>query len=222
MTPLSISNGASITAHTIYGIGRNYAAHAQEMGSEVPKEPIVFMKPLSALCVAPREIVLPADVGRVDHEVEWVVVLGKGGKNLDTRQALASIAAVGVGLDLTARDYQNTAKQTGTPWTLAKGLDGFGVVGPLVAFDPSQMPYRFSLRVGEEERQSGTTSNMIFSIEALLVALSRRFTLAPGTILFTGTPQGIGPLEDGDRIDAILHGTESRICATVRRERSAR
>lgn len=201
--------------HTIFAIGRNYAAHAKEMKSEVPTSPMVFSKPASSL-TAQGPILIPPGIGRVDHEVELVVALGSGGKNISREEAGKCIAGFAVGIDLTARDLQAEAKKNGSPWLLSKGLDTFACIGSWIGPARADATFGLELRVNGEVRQSGSTANMIFSTLDIIAYLSTRFTLSAGTLIYTGTPEGVSPLQIDDRVDAILVGTESRFSAVVK------
>jgi len=201
-------------------IGRNYAKHAEEMGSDVPDVPMVFLKPASAIIRSGETVVLPPQSQNVHHEVEMVAVIGKEGKNIDPGAALEYVAAYAVGLDMTARDLQSAAKERRHPWSVAKGFDTFAPLGPLTPADQVGDPQNLEirLRVNGEERQRASTDHMIFSVADLVAYCSRIFTLAPGDLLYTGTPDGVGPVEGGDVLDATLTG-----CAPlhVRVERAA-
>lgn len=185
---------------TIWCVGRNYAAHAKELGNPVPAEPVVFTKPASAVVGDGGVVPLPPDSARVDHEVELVVGLGKG-----------KVPVYAVGIDFTARDVQERLKKEGLPWTLAKARRGFAAVGP---FAPARLPQELTLSVNGEARQKGRTSDMLFDVPRLLAYLDEKFGLAEGDIVFTGTPPGVGSLKKGDRIEASLGGA-SRLRLTV-------
>jgi 2-keto-4-pentenoate hydratase/2-oxohepta-3-ene-1,7-dioic acid hydratase in catechol pathway len=200
-----VLNPFGIFARTVYCVGRNYAAHAKEMKAEVPRAPVLFLKPVSALVHSGRKIVLPSASRQVDHEVEVVVALAGGGKNIPVEKALDFVAGYGVGIDVTARDLQEGAKKAGLPWTVAKGFDTFA---PLSDFQSrSQMgdgPFEFKLSVNGTVRQEASTREMIFSFAELIHYLSTIFTLNTGDLIFTGTPSGVGPLVSGDDVLAEL------------------
>jgi 2-keto-4-pentenoate hydratase/2-oxohepta-3-ene-1,7-dioic acid hydratase in catechol pathway len=189
-------------------IGRNYAKHAAEMKSDVPDEPLVFLKPSTALIRSGESIVLPQRSQSVHHEVEMVAVIGEGGKAIPESDALGHVAAYAVGLDMTARDVQSAAKKNGHPWSVAKGFDTFAPLGPLTPADQVGNPQDLTLRltVNGETRQEGETRDMIFSVASLVAYCSRIFTLEPGDLLYTGTPDGVGPVEAGDVLEATLTG----------------
>lgn len=204
-----LGRSLQISPHNIFCIGRNYAEHAHELKNAVPQEPVVFLKPLNALTADGGTIVLPCQSQNVQHEVEIVVLLEKGGKNIAEDQAYQHIAGFAVGIDVTARDLQKQAKDQGLPWTLAKGFDTFA---PLSAFVPREDVHDWksltvTLTVNGELRQRGVACDMIFTIPFLIRYLSERFTLEAGDLIFTGTPAGVGPLKAGDRLLATL-GTD--------------
>lgn len=191
---------------TLYCIGRNYAKHAKELKNEVPSEPVVFLKPRSSLIFNGDAIHIPESSNNVHHEVEMVVLIGKTTKNVSEQKALESVKAVGVGLDMTARDLQSDAKLKGLPWTLAKGFDTFAPLGNLSDFhqDIDITNLDISVSVNGEIRQSGNTSDMLFPVAKLISYLSKRFTLTPGDLIYTGTPEGVSKVEKGDLIKASL------------------
>ncbi|MDD5304593.1 MAG: fumarylacetoacetate hydrolase family protein [Elusimicrobia bacterium] len=191
--------GLSRPVGTIWCIGRNYAEHAKELGSEVPSSPIVFLKPASSLLLDGGVLRLPADSRRVDHEVELVVAAG-----------LSLMMAVGV--DFTARDLQEADKKKGLPWTSAKGRPGFAAVGN---FTPLTLPSELELSVDGVVRQRGSTKDMIFSVEKLIEHLDRTYGLSEGDLIFTGTPAGVAPVAPGERVEASINGGESRLRLTV-------
>lgn len=203
--------GLPFGARNIFCIGRNYAAHARELKNEIPQEPVVFLKPVSALCYSGESVKLPRASARVDHEVEIVVALGQRCQAISEAQALEAVAGYAVGLDLTARDLQEIAKKGGLPWAVAKGFDGFAPVssflGADVVGDPAGLC--FELEVNGETRQRGRASDMLFSIPSLIAYLSGIFTLEPGDLIFTGTPAGVGPLVAGDSLKATLKAARS-------------
>lgn len=200
-------NPFGIFARTIYCVGRNYSEHAKEMNSPVPTVPLIFLKPGSALCRSGWKIAIPPDIGQVDHEVEVVVALGGGGKNIAEARALDFVSGYAVGIDVTARDLQAEAKKKGQPWTVAKGYDTFAPVSDFISRqDLGEGPWDFSLAVNGQVRQKGNTGDMVFPIPKLIAYLSTVFTLRPGDLIFTGTPAGVGRLSPGDRVTAELAG----------------
>lgn len=189
-------------------IGRNYAKHAAEMGGSVPDEPWVFLKPSSAIIRTRESVVLPKKSNDVHHEVELVALIGKLGKNLSVVEALGVVRGYAVGLDMTARDLQSAAKAARSPWSIAKGFDTFAPLGPVLPADEVKDPQDLiiQLSVNGEIRQSGSTRDMIFSVAELISFCSECFTLFPGDLLYTGTPDGVGPVHVGDQLVAKIEG----------------
>lgn len=203
--------------HRIYCIGRNFAEHAAEMGATASRSsPMFFLKPADTVVTGGAEVPYPPATQELHHEVEMVVALGRGGRDLDPATALDCVLAYGVGLDLTRRDLQAAAKAKGHPWDAAKGFDHATPISDLVPVTRCGHPAaaRLTLTVNGEPRQSGNTADMIFPVAAILAELSRLWELVPGDLVFTGTPAGVGPLQRGDRIRAELAGVavlETRI-----------
>ena len=191
----------------ILAIGRNYADHAKELGNDVPDTPIVFLKPSTAVIASGESIVLPAGKGRVEHEGELAVVIGKAGKNVPEDEAMSLVAGYTLCNDVTARDQQKRDFARGLPWFLSKGYDTFAPLGPcLVTADEIKNPgdLTITVTVNGEVRQRASTSLMIFSIPKLISYLSNQFALEPGDIIITGSPSGIGPIVAGDIVDVNI------------------
>ena len=186
-------------------VGRNYVDHAKELGNEVPKEPLLFLKPPSSVIFAGEPIILPAMSRRVEHEGEIGVVIGKRLRRGDEAAARAAIAGITCVNDVTARDLQKADGQ----WTRAKGFDTFCPMGPVVK--PVDAGFNFSAlevvcRVNGVERQRGRAADMVFGIPTLLAFISQVMTLEPGDLVATGTPAGIGPLVGGDLVEVEIPG----------------
>ena len=218
MTLTLPGSGSVLRPGKLLCIGKNYARHAAEMKSAVPTEPLVFLKPASALVGDGGAVVLPPMSREVHHEVELVAVIGRGGSHISEQDALDHVGAYAVGLDMTARDLQAKAKQKGHPWSVAKGFDTFAPLGPLVPAEAIPDPQALDLRltINGEVCQAGLTSDMVFSVATLIAHCSRIFTLEPGDLLYTGTPEGVGPVEEGDVLEATCTGL-SPLRVTVRR-----
>ncbi|AXE33522.1 fumarylacetoacetate hydrolase family protein [Chromobacterium phragmitis] len=198
----------AIRVGNIFCIGRNYAAHAAELGNRVETEPLVFLKPTSALLDESEPIRLSDYSRDVHHECELVALIGKGGNDIPLARALSHVAGYGVGLDLTARDVQAGAKRNGHPWTKAKGFRGAACVSALAPAASVADPQRltFELRVNGQLRQQGDAGLMLFSLADQISYLSRIYGLSDGDLIFTGTPEGVARLASGDRLDLSLHG----------------
>jgi 2-keto-4-pentenoate hydratase/2-oxohepta-3-ene-1,7-dioic acid hydratase in catechol pathway len=195
-------------------VGRNYRDHAKELGNEVPKEPLLFLKPPSSVIEDGESIVLPAASSRVEFEGEIGILIGARltrASAADARRAIAGIAAVN---DVTARDLQKTDGQ----WTRAKGFDTFCPVGPVAEVPARLEELTIVTRVNGAERQRGRASDMVFDVPTLLAYISQIMTLEPGDLVATGTPAGVGPLADGDRVEVEIVGA-STVSNTVRAQR---
>jgi fumarylpyruvate hydrolase len=194
--------------HRIYCVGRNYAEHAREMGHEASRDkPIFFMKPADAVCQT-AVISYPVGTNLLHHEVEWVVALGIGGSNISVEQALSHVYGYAIGLDLTRRDLQIEAKSKGQPWDLAKGFDNSAPISPLIPATVIGHPQkgRLTLKINGLLVQSCDIQEMIFSVPEIISSLSQWFELKAGDLIFTGTPQGVGPLNPGDLFVAHFSG----------------
>lgn len=189
-------------------IGRNYAKHAAELGNAIPTSPMIFLKPASSLVPGGGQIVIPENSNDVHHEVELVCLIGRQGKDIPESEALDHVAGYAVGLDMTARDIQQRAKEKGHPWSVAKGFDTFAPLGDFVpASDvPDPQDLTIKLSVNGSVRQDGHTGDMIFPVQRLIEYASTIFTLMPGDLLFSGTPEGVGPVGSGDRLEASVSG----------------
>ncbi len=192
----------------ILGIGTNYAAHAAEMGAAVGGNPVVFLKPSSALCGDGAVVRPPGPGHELHHEVELVVAIGRAGVRIPFERALDHVAGYAVGLDLTLRDLQREAKKLGRPWALAKGFD---TAAPVSAFKPAaEVPdpqkLLLTLKVNGALQQSGATADMIVPVAGLVAFVSQFMTLEPGDLIFTGTPAGVGALKAGDALEAEAPG----------------
>ena len=195
-----------VAVEKILCLGKNYKAHALEMGGEVPTSPVVFLKPPSALIDEDDPIVLPRFSKEVHHEVEMVVLIGMSGKDIPLEDAMDYVSGYGVGLDLTARDIQTEAKKKGLPWAIAKGFDGSAPVSKFVRASQVEDPHAVDLvlKVNGTVRQRSNTSLMIFRVDQLVSYLSTIFSLCSGDLIFTGTPEGVGPIASGDRLEMSL------------------
>lgn len=191
----------------IFAIGRNYAEHIKELNNERPDEPVIFTKPDTAILRNNAPFYYPDFSKDVHHEVELVLRVCKEGKNIDEKFALKYIDAIGIGIDFTARDLQQKAKDKGLPWDIAKGFNGSAPISdkflPIGDFSDLKK-IGFHLTINGEVRQQGDTSLMLFSFEYILSYLSKFFTLRTGDLIFTGTPKGVGPVKVGDRLAAYI------------------
>lgn len=198
--------------HRIYCIGRNYAEHAREMGAEPDKgSPVFFLKPGDAIAQLPGPVRYPPGTNELHHEVELVVALDRGGRDIAEHAALNCVYGYAIGLDLTRRDLQSTAKAKGLPWDTGKSFEDAAPIGPIRRATDIGHPSAgaITLEINGERRQRGDLSDRLFSVNEIIAALSRLFTLAPGDLIFTGTPAGVGPLRPGDRFRAAIEGLGS-------------
>jgi fumarylpyruvate hydrolase len=197
----------------VYCIGRNYAAHAREMGGNPDREPpFFFMKPGDAVQYAPDDRILkhayPPGTADYHHELELVAALKKGGRDIPADKAMTCVFGYGVGLDMTRRDLQGEAKKLGRPWEIGKAADSSAVVGKLVpvAKAGAVLDAPLHLAVNGETRQKATTADMIWSLPEQIAILSRYYTLAPGDIIMTGTPEGVNAVGKGDLMAGAIGG----------------
>ncbi len=199
-------------------VGRNYAAHAKELGNEVPAEPLLFLKPPSSLAGPGGVIVLPSASARVEHESELTVVIGSRTRNVSAADAMKSVFGYTAANDVTARDLQKKDGQ----WTRAKGFDTFCPVGPWIETDVDPSAVAVRCRVNGALRQDAVTSGMIFDVPTLIAYISGIMTLEPGDIILTGTPEGVSPLAPGDVCEVEIAPCSSRdplvLRSTVRRD----
>lgn len=193
--------------HRVYCVGRNYAAHAREMGQDEREAPFFFSKPADAPTQA-EAVAYPPATAELHHEVELVVALGRGGCDIAEQAALEHVFGYAVGVDLTRRDLQAEAKRQGRPWDLAKGFDESAPLSEIVPAADCGHPGhgRIELSVDGQNRQRGDLAEMIWPVAAIIATLSRYFTLQPGDLVFTGTPEGVGPLAPGAVVACHIEG----------------
>ncbi|RPI00320.1 MAG: FAA hydrolase family protein [Calditrichaeota bacterium] len=190
-------------------LGRNYAEHAKEFQSSVPDQPMFFAKLPSALLPHEGNICIPGGIGRVDHEIELAIVIGRTCKEIAIDEAMDVVAGYTIANDVSARALQKEAKEKGQPWTLSKGIDTFLPIGPfLVPADAVADAHSLTmeLTVNDELRQKSSTAQMVFKIPEIISFISHYVTLQPGDIICTGTPEGVGPIVPGDLIQAKIEG----------------
>jgi len=190
----------------ILAIGRNYTQHIAELNNEVPDEPVIFLKPDTALLKNNEPFYFPDFSQDIHHEVELILRISKEGKNIGTKFASKYYDAIGLGIDFTARDLQAKAKSKGLPWTLAKGFNGSAPVSEFLPVSdfPDLSNINFKLLINGQEKQVGHTSLMLNSFDEMLAYMSRFITLKKGDIIFTGTPHGVGPVKIGDRLEGFI------------------
>lgn len=199
---------AAFPVGTVYCIGRNYAAHAREMGHDPDRElPFFFLKATSCISTGPT-FAYPRLSDDVHHEIELVAALGRGGVNLSEDDAMACVFGFGVGLDMTRRDRQSEAKAQGRPWDVGKTFAQAAPCSEIVPVDACVLrdDSEISLRVNGGLRQSGRLNQMIWSLREQIAILSRAFDLEAGDLIFTGTPAGVGPVHPGDQLEGCVEG----------------
>jgi len=193
----------------IYCVGRNYAEHAREMGHDPNREPpFFFMKPANSIVQNNATLGFPVETKEVHHEIELVVAIGKGGKNIPMEKSLDHVWGYGVGLDMTRRDLQGEAKKAGRPWEMGKAFDESA---PCTALKPANeighpATGAIWVKVNGQTKQQGDLSQQIWNVPEQIAYLSKMITLAPGDLIFTGTPAGVGPVNPGDKLEGHIDG----------------
>jgi len=195
-----------ITIGKLVCLARTYKKHAEEMDSDIPKEPLLFLKPASSVIFNGDTIKIPEISKSVHHEVELGIVIGKKCKNISKKDAMDHVLGYLVALDITARDIQSDLKKKGWPWGIAKGFDTFAPISDVVLKDEVSNPQNLdiSLKINGEIKQSSNTGYMIFSIEEIIEYISKIMTLELGDLILTGTPEGVGEIFTGDILEANL------------------
>ena len=190
-------------------IGRNYAKHIEELDNEKPKEPVVFMKPDSAILLKNNPFIIPPFSQDIHYEVEVLVKINRIGKHIDQKFAHKYYEEIGLGIDFTARDLQSRLKEKGLPWEKAKAFDGSAVIGKFYAKDSLNLEnIKFQLFKNDKLVQDGESSHMLWKIDELIAYVSQYFTLKIGDVIFTGTPAGVGRVEVNDVLKGTLEGQE--------------
>jgi 2-keto-4-pentenoate hydratase/2-oxohepta-3-ene-1,7-dioic acid hydratase in catechol pathway len=190
-------------------IGRNYAKHAEELNNPIPQEPVVFLKPDTAILLKKHPFFIPEHSNEVHHEIEVVVKINRLGKHIEPRFAHKYYDEIGLGIDFTARDVQARCKEKGLPWEKAKAFDGSAAVSRFFKLSDLKKPITdidFHLDINGNTVQKGNTKNMLFSVDELIAHVSKYFTLKTGDLLFTGTPAGVGKVEREDLLELYLEG----------------
>ncbi len=189
-------------------IGRNYAEHAKELKNEIPSEPVWFMKPDTALLRDGEAFYLPEFSNDIHHEIEIVIKINKVGKHIDEQFAHKYYDEIGLGIDFTARDLQAKCKEKGLPWEKAKAFDGSAPIGKFIKKEQlgDLNNLNFDLKINGESRQLGNTKDLLFSFDKVISYVSKFVTLKVGDLIFTGTPEGVGPVKIGDKLQGYLKG----------------
>ena len=203
---------ALFPVHRIYCVGRNYALHAIEMGHSGREAPFFFMKPADAVLPVAEGTVgqmhYPSLSKSLHHELELVVAIGKGGRDIPAAQALEHVWGYAVGLDMTRRDLQGEAKKLGRPWCIGKGIDESAPIGPITRAEECRLDAdtKISLLVNGQTRQASSLGKLIWSVPEIIEHLSKAWELAPGDLIFSGTPEGVAAVEVGDTLSARVDG----------------
>ncbi|HMP29572.1 MAG TPA: fumarylacetoacetate hydrolase family protein [Saprospiraceae bacterium] len=195
-------------------IGRNFVDHAKELNNPVPKNPMIFMKPATALLIDNKPFYYPSFSNNIHYEVEILVKISKNGKHIEPTFAEQYYEEIGLGIDFTARDLQDDLKSKGHPWEIAKAFDHSAVVSHFIKVNDleNRANINFQLYQNEILVQNGYSKDMIFSINELIVYISKYFTLQKGDIIFTGTPAGVGKIEIGDHFKGLIESKEMFTC----------
>jgi 2-keto-4-pentenoate hydratase/2-oxohepta-3-ene-1,7-dioic acid hydratase in catechol pathway len=193
---------APVLPSKVVAVGKNYAAHAAEMGSDMPEEPIIFLKPSTSVTGPDDPIPFPGSAQRVDHEGELALVIGRLARSVPAEDAARYVLGYACANDVTARDLQLKDGQ----WTRAKGFDGFCPIGPWIETELAPSDLALECRVNGDVRQSARTSQLAFGPAALVEFVTRVMTLLPGDVILTGTPDGVGPMAVGDRVEVEIEG----------------
>lgn len=204
--PMITLENKQLPIQNIFCIGRNYAKHIAELNNETPTEPLVFLKPTSALAQKNDIITLPAFSNSVHYEAELVIYIAKDARNIAVDEALSIIGGYGVGLDLTARDLQDVIKKRGEPWTKCKGFPAAAIVSDFINTDKIQDPknIQFSFTQNGVLKQDGNSKMMLYPIAEIISYLSTIYGLSEGDLIYTGTPEGVGELNAGDQLNLTL------------------
>lgn len=194
----------------IIAIGRNYAAHAKELNNAIPTKPIIFLKPDTAVLKDNKPFYIPDFSSDIHYELEVVLKVCKEGKHIAEKFASTYYDEIGLGIDFTARDIQTQHKEKGLPWELAKAFDHSAAISTFLPKAEFVNIYdlHFELQINKETRQNGYTANLLFSFEKIIAFVSQYITLKKGDLIFTGTPEGVGQVRQGDQLEAWLEGKQ--------------
>jgi 2-keto-4-pentenoate hydratase/2-oxohepta-3-ene-1,7-dioic acid hydratase in catechol pathway len=193
---------------SIYCIGRNYVAHAKELGNEVPTSPVIFMKPSTALLNKGEQLTIPSFTKDLHYEAELVLRVNKVAKKVQNANVMDYCDAISVGIDFTARDLQNDLKAKGLPWEKAKAFDDSAVIGEWIPLteDMFENPFHYSMTQNGNTVQEGDSSLMIYGLPQIIESITEFFTLYPDDLIYTGTPAGVGPTHKGDVFEGFFEG----------------
>lgn len=197
---------ARFPVRRILCVGRNYAAHRREMGGDDREPPFFFAKPADAIVPPGRDVAYPPKTANLHHEIELVVALKAGGKDVPVERALDLVLGYAVGVDMTRRDLQNAARDKGQPWDASKGFDASAPISAIKPWTGPAPQGRIALTVNGEARQGASLADMIWAVPEIIAEASKLWTLAAGDLIYTGTPEGVGPLVRGDTVAGEVEG----------------
>jgi fumarylpyruvate hydrolase len=212
VSSVPVAGGGRFPVRRVFCVGRNYAEHAREMGSDPDREPpFFFMKPADALLLNDADMAYPPQSTQLHHEMELVVAIGEGGADIAAADALAHVWGYAAGLDMTRRDLQNAAKKEGKPWDMGKGFDHSAPIGLMVPASRIGHPAAglIELKVNGKVRQTSDLSKMIWSVPEIIAYLSGLVKLAPGDLIYTGTPENVAAVQRGDLLEGVVAGVGS-------------
>ena len=194
----------------VIAIGRNYAAHAKELNNPLPSSPVIFLKPDTAVLKDNKPFYIPEFSSDIHYELEVVLKVCKEGKHIAEKFAGNYFDEIGLGIDFTARDIQTIHKEKGLPWELAKAFDNSAAISHFIPKDQiaDLKNLQFELKINNETRQNGNTKNVLFSFEKIIAFVSQYITLKKGDLIFTGTPEGVGQVHQGDKLEAWMAGEQ--------------
>jgi fumarylpyruvate hydrolase len=195
-------------------VGRNYAAHRREMGGDDRDPPFFFAKPADAVVPPGGDPAYPSVTGNLHHEIELVVAIGKGGSDVPVSNALDHVYGYAVGVDLTRRDIQNAAREKGQPWDASKGFDASAPISAIRKWSGPTPQGRIAISVNGTVKQDASVADMIWNVPEIIAEASKLWRLMPGDLIYTGTPEGVGPLVKGDRVEGEVEGV-GRLAFTV-------
>ncbi len=201
-----VEGGGQFPVRRILCVGRNYAAHRREMGGDDRDPPFFFAKPADALVPPGKDVAYPPKTANLHHEIELVVALNAGGKDISVEKALELVFGYAVGVDMTRRDLQNAAKDKGQPWEASKGFDASAPISQIKPWTGPAPQGRITLSVNGAAKQDATVADMIWNTAEIISEASKLWTLAPGDLIYTGTPEGVGPLVRGDKVAGEVEG----------------
>jgi fumarylpyruvate hydrolase len=201
-----VEGGGEFPVRRIYCVGRNYAAHRREMGGDDRDPPFFFAKPADAVVTPGRNPAYPSRTGNLHHEIELVVAIGAEGADVPVDRALGLVFGYAVGVDLTRRDLQNSAKDKGQPWDAGKGFDDAAPISAIRRWTGPAPQGRIAIAVNGQTKQDATVADMIWNVAEIVAEASRLWRLMPGDLIYTGTPEGVGPLVRGDKVEGSVEG----------------